>query len=103
MASFIFIEANSATRYKNSYEQLKELKSEIEHLQYLLEHARHRLTRDFEHWYINVYMDSEQEERTLDQVSEQISQDDFSQVSTVPVSGARAAMQAMRVTFVLSI
>ncbi|KAJ8330172.1 hypothetical protein O5D80_001743 [Batrachochytrium dendrobatidis] len=42
-------------KYKQAYQQLKDLKLEIEHLQHLLEQARHRLTRDFEHWYINVY------------------------------------------------
>ena len=49
-------------RYKTSYQQLKDLKIEIEHLQHLLEHARHRLTRDFEHWYINVYLETSQDE-----------------------------------------
>lgn len=43
------------TQYKDSYTQLKEFKIEIEHLQHLLEAARKRLTRDFEHWYENVY------------------------------------------------
>lgn len=47
------------TRYKDAYQQLKDLKLEIEHLQHLLEQARHRLTRDFEHWYINVYLATE--------------------------------------------
>lgn len=51
--SYILIE-----RYKMSYGQLKELKIEIEHLQHLLEHARTRLTRDFEHWYIHVYLET---------------------------------------------
>jgi hypothetical protein len=41
-----------------SYGQLKELKIEIEHLQHLLEHARTRLTRDFEHWYVHVYLET---------------------------------------------
>lgn len=45
-------------RYKMSYGQLKELKIEIEHLQHLLEHARTRLTRDFEHWYVHVYLET---------------------------------------------
>ncbi|KAI9206079.1 kinesin family member 6 [Polychytrium aggregatum] len=36
-------------RYKKAYQQLKDLKIEIEHLHHLLEQARHRLTRDFEH------------------------------------------------------
>ncbi|KAI8819646.1 P-loop containing nucleoside triphosphate hydrolase protein [Fimicolochytrium jonesii] len=45
-----------SARYKESYQQLKDLKLEIEHLQHLLEQARHRLTRDFEHWYANVYL-----------------------------------------------
>ncbi|KAJ3088300.1 hypothetical protein HK102_009066 [Quaeritorhiza haematococci] len=41
--------------YKQSYQQLKDLKIEIEHLQHLLEQARLRMTRDFEHWYVSVY------------------------------------------------
>jgi hypothetical protein len=41
-----------------SYGQLKESKIEIEHLQHLLEHARTRLTRDFEHWYVHVYLET---------------------------------------------
>ena len=45
-------------RYKISYGKLKELKMEIEHLQHLLEHARTRLTRDFEHWYVHVYLET---------------------------------------------
>eukprot|EP00842_Homolaphlyctis_polyrhiza_P004252 jgi/Hompol1/4828/HPOL_003988-RA len=46
-------------KYKQAYESLKDMKLEIEHLQHLLEQARHRLTRDFEHWYINVYLPTE--------------------------------------------
>ncbi|KAJ1557681.1 hypothetical protein HK096_005910, partial [Nowakowskiella sp. JEL0078] len=45
--------------YRSSYQQLKDLKLEIEHLQHLLEQARHRLTRDFEHWYVSVYLTTE--------------------------------------------
>ncbi|KAI9004754.1 hypothetical protein BC832DRAFT_64456 [Gaertneriomyces semiglobifer] len=48
-----------STKYKGAYEQLKDLKSEIEHLQHLLEQARLRLTRDFEYWYVNVYLATE--------------------------------------------
>jgi hypothetical protein len=44
--------------YKASYTMLKDFKIEIEHLQHLLEAARKRLTRDFEHWYENVYEES---------------------------------------------
>ncbi|TPX61137.1 hypothetical protein SpCBS45565_g07339 [Spizellomyces sp. 'palustris'] len=49
----------SSARYKAAYQQLKDLKIEIEHLQHLLEQARHRLTHDFEYWYINVYLVTE--------------------------------------------
>lgn len=49
-------------RYKQAYQTLKDLKIEIEHLQHLLEQARHRLTRDFEHWYVNVYLPTEARE-----------------------------------------
>ncbi|KNC96077.1 uncharacterized protein SPPG_08467 [Spizellomyces punctatus DAOM BR117] len=49
----------SSARYKAAYQQLKDLKIEIEHLQHLLEQARHRLTRDFEYWYIHVYLATE--------------------------------------------
>ncbi|KAJ3105594.1 Kinesin- protein 6 [Phlyctochytrium planicorne] len=44
------------SKYKEKYQRLKDLKMEIEHLQHLLEQARVRLTRDFEHWYLNVYL-----------------------------------------------
>ncbi|KAJ3176997.1 Kinesin- protein 6 [Geranomyces variabilis] len=54
--------ADSSAQYKHAYQQLKELKLEIEHLQHLLEQARHRLTRDFEHWYANVYLPTAAEE-----------------------------------------
>jgi|EP00665_Eupelagonemidae_sp_cell47_P009083 hypothetical protein len=37
--------------YKEGFGQLKELKSEIEHLQHLLEQSRRRLQSDFENWY----------------------------------------------------
>jgi hypothetical protein len=45
-----------ASEYKTSYHQLKDQKLEIEHLHHLLDQARHRLTRDFEHWFESVYM-----------------------------------------------
>lgn len=38
--------------YKHAYAGLKEFKTEIEHLQHLLEAARIRMTRDFEYWYV---------------------------------------------------
>lgn len=37
--------------YKQSFSRLKELKTEIEHLQHLLEQQRVRLQRDFEQWF----------------------------------------------------
>ncbi|KAJ3128891.1 Kinesin- protein 6 [Nowakowskiella sp. JEL0407] len=48
--------ASVVSQYRESYEKLKNFKLEIEHLQHLLEQARHRLTRDFEHWYVTVYL-----------------------------------------------
>ncbi len=52
--------ANLVVKYKSSYEKLKDLKSEIEHLQHLLEQGRIRMTRDFEAWYVEVYQVNEQ-------------------------------------------
>ncbi|KAI9095922.1 kinesin-like protein KIF6 [Phlyctochytrium arcticum] len=46
-------------RYKDSYQQLREFRMEIEHLQHLLEQGRLRLSRDFEFWYSSVYLGSE--------------------------------------------
>ncbi|KAI9345034.1 hypothetical protein BDR26DRAFT_173133 [Obelidium mucronatum] len=46
-------------RYKQAYQDLKDLKIEIEHMQHLLEQARMRLSRAFEQWYENVYMSNE--------------------------------------------
>ena len=37
-------------RYKESFEQLRNLKKDIEHLQQLLEQSRHKLQGDFEKW-----------------------------------------------------
>ena len=37
--------------YKEGFAKLKELKSEIEHLQHLLEQSRRKLQQDFEGWY----------------------------------------------------
>jgi kinesin family protein 6/9 len=37
-------------RYKESFEQLRNLKKDIEHLQQLLEQSRHKLQSDFEKW-----------------------------------------------------
>jgi hypothetical protein len=92
------IPCNQDARYKHSYEQLKELKAEIEHLQYLLEHARHRLTRDFEHWYVNVYMDSDQGQWLPSESSNQgLPEQEDNTESTLPTAGAKAAMQVMRV------
>ncbi|KAJ3324728.1 Kinesin- protein 6 [Boothiomyces sp. JEL0866] len=52
--------SNLILEYKTSYQSLKELKAEIEHLQHLLEQGRIRMTRDFEAWYVEVYqMDNE--------------------------------------------
>ena len=54
---------NHETRYKESYQQLKDLKIEIEHLHHLLDQARLRLTRDFEHWYASVYLTARDQDR----------------------------------------
>jgi hypothetical protein len=48
-------------RYKDTYQKLKDLKIEIEHLQHLLEQARIRLTRAFEAWYVGVYLGAGEE------------------------------------------
>ncbi|KAJ3025970.1 UNVERIFIED_CONTAM: Kinesin- protein 6 [Siphonaria sp. JEL0065] len=45
----------SVGAYKDAYQNLKDLKIEIEHMQHLLEQARMRLSRAFEQWYQNVY------------------------------------------------
>ncbi|KAH6594578.1 hypothetical protein BASA50_006528 [Batrachochytrium salamandrivorans] len=50
--------SDQVVNYKDAYQKLKDLKLEIEHIQHLLEQARHRLTRDFEYWYISVYMNA---------------------------------------------
>ena len=51
-----------ASEYKTSYQNLKDMKIEIEHLHHLLDQARHRLTRDFEHWFSTVYMPTSSQE-----------------------------------------
>ncbi|KAI8807854.1 kinesin-like protein KIF6-like protein [Cladochytrium replicatum] len=68
-------------RYKDSYQQLKELKQEIDHLQHLLEQARHRLTRDFEHWYVTVYFAVDAVPRDRSQSAQT---DDISLCSSTP-------------------
>jgi kinesin family protein 6/9 len=60
-------------QYKQSYQTLKELKLEIEHLQHLLEQGRVRMTRDFEAWYVQVYQETEQ---PYDTESEPVSRQD---------------------------
>jgi hypothetical protein len=47
--------------YKGSYEKLRDMKMEIEHLQHLLEQGRIRMTRDFEAWFIQVYVNDDAE------------------------------------------
>ena len=47
------MEAEKA-RYKASFERLRNLKKEIEHLQLLLEQSRQKLQGDFEKWYVVV-------------------------------------------------
>ena len=45
----LMIEREKST-YKEAFSQLRELKSEIEHLQMLLEQSRGKLQKDFEQW-----------------------------------------------------
>jgi hypothetical protein len=54
------------SEYKTSYQKLKEMKLEIEHLQHLLEQGRVRMTRDFEAWYIQVYQQTESPNEILE-------------------------------------
>ncbi|KAJ3071202.1 Kinesin- protein 6 [Podochytrium sp. JEL0797] len=42
--------------YKQAYQNLKDMKIEIEHMQHLLEQARIRLSRSFEQWYDSVHL-----------------------------------------------
>ncbi|TPX35164.1 hypothetical protein SeMB42_g07223 [Synchytrium endobioticum] len=51
--------SDKVAKYKSSYQNLKDMKIEIEHSQHLLEQARLRLQRDFEHWYLTVYLPTE--------------------------------------------
>jgi hypothetical protein len=78
------------------------LKREIEHLQHLLEHARHRLTRDFEHWYVNVYLDdsaSREEEKGGggENFMTSTGEKDEALVPTMPNLGAQAKINAIKV------
>ena len=54
--------ASKITEYKQVYSRLRDFKTEVEHLQHLLEQGRIRMTRDFEAWYVEVYKASEEEE-----------------------------------------
>ena len=38
-------------RFKEAYHKLKEMKSEVEHMQHLLERAKVQLQKDFEVWW----------------------------------------------------
>ncbi|KAG5461110.1 MAG: hypothetical protein BJ554DRAFT_6747, partial [Olpidium bornovanus] len=44
--------SESVDAYKRAYQQLKDLKLEIEHMQHLLEQARRKMQRDFEEWLV---------------------------------------------------
>ena len=52
----------SVLRYKESFTKLRSLKTEIEHLQHLLEKAKVKMQKDFEIWW------AEQASQTLPQV-----------------------------------
>ena len=68
---------------------------EIEHLQHLLEHARIRLTRDFEHWYVHVYLESSQEEPEPCFQNVQNHQNQQDKEFTFPNAGAEAAKRVI--------
>ncbi|KAJ3191216.1 Kinesin- protein 6 [Irineochytrium annulatum] len=53
--------ADHHSKFREAYQRLKECKIEVEHLQHLLEQARLRLTRDFEHWFVTVHLAGELE------------------------------------------
>ena len=86
------------SQYRGAYQQLKDLKLEIEHLQHLLEQARHRLTRDFEHWYINVYLATQEpissEENEMDSASHSRPQMPINSLTTLSV-GASEKMNTL--------
>jgi hypothetical protein len=71
-------------------------------LQHLLEHARHRLTRDFEHWYVHVYLDDhgslegEPQEEEVDESELRKAEEVL--VPTMPNLGVQAQAQAVKVT-----
>ncbi|KAJ3134119.1 Kinesin- protein 6 [Physocladia obscura] len=48
--------AEKVSSYKRTYQDLKDLKLEIEHMQHLLEQGRLRLSRAFEQWHDEVYL-----------------------------------------------
>ncbi|KAJ3043781.1 Kinesin- protein 6 [Rhizophlyctis rosea] len=58
------------SRYKEVYQKVKDMKLEIEHIQHLLGQAGHRLRRDFEYWYVNVYLSTESPTATEDNTSD---------------------------------
>ena len=49
--SCMFLSLCCADSFKTLYGQLRELKTEIEHIQHLLEKAKMQLQRDFEQWW----------------------------------------------------
>jgi len=48
---YLIINLFIACRYKESFTRLRTLKTEIEHLQHLLEKSKVRLMKDFEMWW----------------------------------------------------
>ena len=49
--------------YRSSFERLKELKREIEHIQRLLEQSRRRVQADFEQWYAMQQQQQQQQQQ----------------------------------------
>ena len=50
-SSFVLCVSSSLYRFKSLYHLLKDMKSEIEHRQHLLEKAKVQLQKDFETWW----------------------------------------------------
>jgi hypothetical protein len=52
-------------RYKDAFNQLRDLKKEIEHLHLLLEQSRTRLQKDFEQWMTIMTRQQKQQQQNL--------------------------------------
>ena len=60
--------ASLVSEYKTTYAKLKDYKTEVEHLQHLLEQGRVRMTRDFEAWFVEVFLANNDEQRHYKEV-----------------------------------